>query len=600
MDSLNLRVPEQGPPGKGAFDCSKQAVEQWCAGLPLGNMGESARMLYGVLYETNRLTLSVEQRKHLLDSIATPLHSVVESFLYKLSNQPLPLPGKALEISQFLQQLLSEAIIAYQAILDSHEQGSWLFRMAHHKLWPQSMHRMLHYMGQLLQTQRLTHQPYASGLWLAIHKLYQEARKNELHEKNLVQPWPSEFHQSIEQAYLQAQLSALVDPALLTSEQQALVREQLPAWSLKAQLLEPTQWGTTHHAYWIRLDADSPHTTPAAHSAPEALGDSPALLLELSALQQAIQEKLAATTDETPGKLTQQTLTILAQAWQVPTDERKTRQPGHHQHRAALGISALFSLLRRENMGNRDGISDQHYGDELKALVPLKPKKKTGRARSNETVWDSLFFPTELTSNSWSADEAQSEYHYISATEGDASSSGFRLLFNSSDVDSLSTGELIGLRSQPGATMQLGEIRWVEQQQDKLNTGVMLLSNEIEPVLCIMHDGEHNTPLAGLLGIGLDGHPQLYLPNLPGLSARQLTLVVDGYEVPIELRRCQAVSSLFISHHFALHPSIAEEGNLEEGTDLEALNLRLHQLTHHDSPRPQRKPAQFDELWDKL
>ena len=594
METINFRLPPQQQPGEDAFDTRPAAVRQWIAELPLGNLSETARLLYGALRETNRLILPLEHRLTMLEAMAPALHTVLGTLQQKMAAQPLPLSAQTRRISEFSAQLLAEVVIAYQAVLDGQQQGSWLFRLTHHELWPLCIHRMLHYLGHISRVHRLVHLPNPTGLWQAMHRLFLEADNHGRRSELLQLPWDKSRHESIEQSYLQQHLIALLDPSLLSPVELDKVLTGMPGWAMLATLRAPADWQPALPAYWIRLDLDSPHTSAASQTSAQEHEHSPALLLDLGALQNSLEQHLAGKSVNTSS------LEVLRRAWQAPVGPRETRSHSHAKFQAAIGISALFSLLRTENRHRRDGISDQQFSDELKPLLAIASKPTASPAKPATNVWDNIFFATELSGNSWSMDSQEMHYHYISAQEHDASDSGSCLEFQVADLPAIDVGELLGLRHHPGGAMQLCELRWVQQKQDRILTGVMVLANELEAILTVMQEQQQRTALAGLLGIGRDGHPQLFLPNLPGLAQRQLSLVVDGCEVPIVLHQRSAISPLFIAYHFGLHPSLKDAQNLDVSMNLDDLKQRLHQLTQHPpSPNKQSKDD-FSDLWDSL
>lgn len=602
MDSINFKPPQQIPPGENAFDTHPGAVKQWVAQLPLGNMAESARLLYGVLHETNRLVVPLDERLDMLEALSQPLHTILSDILNRLSGQHLPIPAQTRRLAEFSRMLLSELVIAYQIVLDGEQQGSWFFRLTHHKLWPQCIHRMLHYLGVFYRVQKSLHQPCPAGLWLAIHKLFLEADEHGRRSEMITTPWQQGKGETIEQQYTQQLLFSLLDPGMLPPPQLALVLARLPQWAELATLLPPERWQPNIPAYWIRLDIDTPHTNPASQASLHDNSGVPAMLLDLGALHAVIQEMQAATPagSNRVDSLHAETLAILAKAWNVPIGPRDERTESHFERHVAIGISALFSLMRQENRHSHDGISDQVFSDALQPLVAVPSKPAGKKSAPANTVWDNIFFATEISMNSWSMDSDEAEYHYINAREIDHSARGHCLEFRANELSALDVGELIGFRQHPGGPIQLSEVRWISESQQRIQAGVMSLATELEPILAVMHEEQQRTALACLLGIGLDGHPQLFLPHLPGLAHRQLSLVVDKHEVPIELHQHTALSPLFIAHHFGLHPSLHDANNLDQGMDLEMLNHRLHQLVQ-EGPSPVKKGKDdFSDLWKTL
>ena len=604
MDPIDFQPPAQQPADEHAFDTRPAAVRAWIEQLPLGNLSKTARELYRVLHQVNRQVVPVSQRLEMLEAMAPALHAVLASVQQHLAKLHPPLSQGNLGVGDYTRRLITELVIGYQNVLDGHHHGSWLFRLTHHALWPQSVHRMVHYLGCIARVQRLIHQPCPRGLWHALHRLYREAAEHQQGDTRIELPWDEARRETIKEAYIQVLLASQLDPSVFTPAQQALIYEELPGWAGLVGLHPVSAWQADMPAYWIRQDGDSPHTLPASQAKPEELDDAPHLLLELGRLHQAIGARLDAAERSQPGEpLTHSTLASLLLAWQVPTEAREPRTHGEAERYVAIGLSALYSLLHQEQRYHHPGITDQIFSSELQPLLPT-PHTASGLAgparKKPGTVWDSIFYSTEVGVNTWSMESDEVNYHFITAHEQDSSPHGYCLRLNSTQLQGLDVGELIGVRREPQGELELCEVRWIEQRDTLLLAGLHVLARQLEPILAIMHDTDNAIPLACLLAIGNDGHPQLFLPNLPGIAQRPFSLVVDHYQVPIELQRRMATSPLFTARHFELHPSFKVSKHLDENMNLDELNRRLHRITHGDLPNDEEEGGEFDDLWKNL
>lgn len=610
MEPLSFRIPEQQPPGERAFDTRPPAVKRWVTELPMGNTGEAARQLYTAIKEVNALTIPVGDRLGMMEALAAPLDTILAALERHYVGSHFPLPRKALRVAEFTHQLLAEVVIAYQIVLNDQEKGSWLLKMAHQKLWPLCVHRLLHYMGRILCSFRLIHRPSPHGSWLALHRLFFEADRRGRIGAKLDLPWTEGETTTIGDCYKRAILLDLLEPKLFSHPQLEEIYRHMPVFLREAKLLAPQKWKEGMESFCIRLDMDMPHAVRFAQCMGEEGHRVPGLLLDISELGALLDDALIA--DARSAKVTllgsraslnRETVELLRQCWRVPQGERAERIAADKSVHAAVGMSALFSLLRAQNKGRHDGITDQEMTDELEPLAATPTKKKPAKTPATKTpvdVWDSIFYAGDLQQNSWAMDGDEKPYRFIQARELNYNDAGYCLEFHSADLEALDVGELIGFCEQEGGALQLCAVRWLEERERTLRVGLMRLAHEVEPLLVVMELKERNTPLRCLLGIGEDGRPQLFLPHLAAIHEQPLQVVVDSREIPITLHDKVGFSPLFEAYHFSASDAL-HVASLDEEMDLAETNQLLHLIARSDEePEGSKAKGDFSDLWDSL
>lgn len=613
MDSLSFRIPQQRPPAEGSFDTRAAEVQRWVEELPMGHIGETARQLYEMLREVNRLDIPLANRFEVIEGVLAPLHAVLESLERHYTGMPFPLPNKALRVAQFSNGLLHEVVIAYQAILNSEENASWFYRMTHTRIWLEAVHRLIYFLNRILCNYRLIHRSPPGGVWLALHRLYWAARDNgRQHDK--VKPPLQERATSIEGEYKQALLLSMVEPQLFNREQMAQLHANMPLWLGRCELVEARLRGEGMIGYCIRREADAPHTELTTECCSDCEGDKKAgLLLDLDGLSlfiAALLEQLGEGERLQPrggSVISRETLETLAGCWRTYDSMRQERIRIDGRAEVAIGMTTIFQLLQGNTDSSALGISDQHMSDQLEQLqspggLRLKEeseeKEESNRgtvlgARPVEDVWGTIFHATEITQKSWSREVDEREYHFIIARERDYTDAGYCLEFDKGQMEPFQVGELIGVRAGAEEQMRLCMVRWLNEGESTITTGVMRLAESMEPALVVLHQDGRRTPLYCLLGIGEDRKPQLFLPHLPGMQAKQLFLVVDGKEIPLTLLQRVVVSPLFDAFHFHVATVAADEE-----MSLEQVNRELHGLTHPE--REERPSEDFSDLWGSL
>ncbi len=608
MDSLSFRIPEQLPPNEDSFDTRAVAVQRWVEELPMGHIGETAKRLYAMLREVNGLDIPLASRFELLEAVSEPLHAVLESLERHYSGMPFPLPRKSVRVAQFATGFLHEVVIAYQAVLNSEEHASWFYRMTHSRVWLESVHRLLYYLNRILCNYRHIHRTVPAGVWLALHWLYWTARDNKREREKVKQPL-STLGTTIEGEYKQALLLSMIDPQLFNREQMLQVLANMPLWLQHCELLEATMRPEGMVGYCIRREADAPHTNLTEECCKECDGDRQVgMLLDLSALELHIVgllEQLGEREQLQPrggSIISRETLEMLRSCWRTFDSERHQRISSHAEVEVAIGMSSIFQLLQQKTGAMAHGISDQHMNDQLEELTlqsanEEKALENVGTLmgeRVEEDVWSNIFHATEITQKSWSCEVDEREYRFIQARQLDYTESGYCLEFNKAQMEPFQVGELIGVRPSGEKPLHLCMVRWLNDEENTIVTGVMRLSDSMEPALVVAHQERRRVPLYCLLAIGADHKPQLFLPHLPGIHSRQLYLAVNGKEVPLTLHDRVVVSPLFDAFHFHA-VSVAADKEMS----LEQVNRQLHELTRPEAPQKQERDD-FSDLWNSL
>ncbi|MCW8919572.1 MAG: hypothetical protein OQL08_12275 [Gammaproteobacteria bacterium] len=609
MESLSFRLPEQQPPGEDSFDTSGAAVERWVAELPLGNMGETARRLYQVLYEVNRLELPLGNRFELAERLSAPLHAVLESLGRHYSDLPFPLSGKGLRVAQFANSLLREMVIGYQCVLNSDEDASWFFRMTHRRVWVVSVHRLLHYLNRILCNYRLIHRAVPAGIWLAVHRLYWEAVENHRQHNKLELPLGA-GQGTIEREYKQILLLSMLDPRLFSKAQMAQVHANMPLWLERTELIAASERAEGQVGYCVRREADAAHANLTSECCHDCDGERQAgISLDLNGLAGFIAAQLEQARYDAPfrlkggGEITRETLEILQQSWHTPELQRAARKASDEQAEVAIGMNSLYQLLQEGGDATARGISDQQLSGELRKLSlvedeaerVLDPGRVMG-ARPVKDVWQTIFYSTEVNQKSWAREAREKEYCFIPVRQRNHTAAGYGLEFDKGNIESLQVGELLGYRHSAAEPPQLCMVRWLNEDDERLSVGVMRLAASMEPVLVVVHHDERDTALNCLLGIGEDHRPQLFLPHLPGIRDKSLYMVVDGKEVPLTLHDRVVLSPLFDAYHFQVLSAVTDEE-----MSLPEVNRQLHDLTQGQGVgQGERGVDDFSDLWKTL
>ena len=70
---IGLDIPERTKPDKNSFDIRAKKLEPWIADLPRANLGETARLVYRVLKDSNQRQFSHLERMCFLELMREPV-----------------------------------------------------------------------------------------------------------------------------------------------------------------------------------------------------------------------------------------------------------------------------------------------------------------------------------------------------------------------------------------------------------------------------------------------------------------------------------------------------------------------------------------------
>lgn len=115
---IGLHLPEQSKLGPDSFDTHPRSMEKWVATLPMANLSEMARRVYGALYEVNRLQVSSSERRNFLDSLRPAIHHICQSLKKQFLGLSFPLPPKARKTAALRQALYYETALGYKACIE--------------------------------------------------------------------------------------------------------------------------------------------------------------------------------------------------------------------------------------------------------------------------------------------------------------------------------------------------------------------------------------------------------------------------------------------------------------------------------------------------
>src|SRR3569832_1065939 len=225
------------------LDLRSDAVDEWVAGLPLANLGETCRLLFASLREINAGELAAAQRYKTLEALRETLHYLGNALRQRFLGTAFPLPVKTRKIANLLREMQLEMAKGYQAA--AHQillQNS--LRQDYDTLTA-SLQRSLYYFGQsFLAGYQIYSDPEPSH-WREVYGLYAEAERRGLPLGAIRDKFKhGNPATTISKTFKQILLLPLADPLRLTQTEMTAAYHLLETAAEQCQLRLAADGGT--------------------------------------------------------------------------------------------------------------------------------------------------------------------------------------------------------------------------------------------------------------------------------------------------------------------------------------------------------------------
>lgn len=559
---------------RAPFDPRPAQVEDWVASLPLANLGESSRLLFNALKETNERELPAEQRFRMLELIGPPLQTVAASLSRHFVGKSVPLNDKSRQIFQLAQTLMNLMAAGYRRVVEDSGEKRALLR--DNRQVVTAIHRALDYLGQGLLRTYQAYAPYPPGVWQRAHRLYQFAEAQGMAQMPVKDAVGT---LTVEDAYKRILLLALACPYRLRQGEVEQVYHWLGAWARHATLSTLLETAGPNSLFVTHLEGDDPPTYRVLRQTEHA--NDACRLLNASHLADAMRSVLAPSDAQqrSAQPVNEQVLRRLMLAWGVLPKRRFTRTQKHSTAMVAMGLSTahyfiggetafeascaatgepLFNKPARfeaaETAGQRE-LPDVWALSDIHTQQPEAKRDAAGNAYLDFVVPEPPRQPQIVPMERPAAAIAfrAHEWKMINVSAG-----GYRLLWDKTDDSQAQVGELLGLResSEPdGFHLSLGVVRWMKQSTELgVELGVEMLSPGAVAVGTKLHrlggDSEYMRSLL-LPAIKAVGQPATLLtPALPYHVGNIVMVNSHGKEARVELTKLVENTGTFAQFQF--------------------------------------------------
>lgn len=484
--SVQLQLPVRHEPVKGSRDIRPRKIEEWVNGLPLANLGETARQVYNLLLEINALKIPSEERQRVLEQLRPTTTYVVDALKKHYVGHPFPLSLKSRKVARLAREIFTEMATGYKIVIVETVSGNGTRN--DNKTLVTALHRAVRNLGGILLKTYQVYDPYPAGVWSELHALYEYAEQRGLHNIPVADNSYTLINTcTLSDAYRQILLLALSCPYRLRQGEVDQVEHALERWASYAELRTPQDPESTRALFVSNLRHDEPPTYRVLH-------DQDALdtcrLLDTQGLTRILREEMVHT-PETPNNhlhlsaqdMSPDIMRRLMLAWGVIPKRRFTRTKKFAQVQVGMGLSSAHYHICCEaefnpNSGEQIPAADQTFQNRANfSSAPI-----TAEVGRMPEFWDLGAGGTI----DWKPDSDKPAQNAAAANASptqqlwkmiNVSAGGYCLLWDNEEATQAQVGELVCLQEIDSRQWGMGVIRWLKSADtDTLELGVQMLA----------------------------------------------------------------------------------------------------------------------------
>ncbi|OQX48854.1 MAG: hypothetical protein C3L25_00495 [Candidatus Sedimenticola endophacoides] len=235
-------------------------VAVWVDSLPVGNVGMTARDLYGKLKQLNTTEINAHDRVELLYLLDKPLRFVLDALSSHHFRDPPPMKPRSKAASDLVYAMVALVVQGYQIAIQGFTSGSRLYRMRSRRTIIGAYQQRLHYLGWMLLHGFQTYQHAPHGLWREIHGTYAAVVKGGGHDIALDKDRPPGLvaGTTAHHLYKKLLLLAISGPYRMQYGELARVKKVLDGWVSRVLLVPLSQMEQSKGLFVVDTQADEP------------------------------------------------------------------------------------------------------------------------------------------------------------------------------------------------------------------------------------------------------------------------------------------------------------------------------------------------------
>ncbi|MDH5180093.1 MAG: hypothetical protein OEZ39_04270 [Gammaproteobacteria bacterium] len=582
---LNLGLPERVKPDRNSFDIRPKKLERWINDLPRANLGETARLVFKALKDTNQLAFSCSDRFQFLEAMREPVAYITGTMKKYYVGVNFPLAEKNYKVAVAVREIYSAMATGYKIAIDDQLKGAALFRDG--KLQRKLFHRALTMLGNMLLASYRAYEPLPPNTWLSIHLLYGYAENKKLHTHDVHDEYRKFAKTStLQDQYLRLLLTHLASPYRLRQGEVGKIYHTLERWT-KFVELKPKTGEQDGGIFAVNLASNEPPRSLVITS--QGCSNELCRLIDTEQLAVNIRNEIQNSTDMStttlPGidmqreELSHDLLRRLLIAWGIIPKRVFPRNDKQEEVQITLGLSSSHKVIS-------DGDDQDHYFSQSQSKDRFihTAKFDAGTVKNvndkQPDVWARIYpgaapeklqaeiEPPAVDETKLNQDIAQRYKHIETWSIRNESAGGYCLLTEQHPASNLQVGELIGIQRAgegDGWKWGIAVVRWMKHdKREGLSLGVEML-NPVAAAIGIrsafsedQNDYRRTLMLPEITAIR---QPKtLITPPVPYRVGNQLVMRCLGKDIPILLTKLLQNTGFFAQFEFDIVNSHEQPG----------------------------------------
>ncbi|MFV1984756.1 MAG: hypothetical protein ACC657_14520 [Thiohalomonadales bacterium] len=556
-----------------SFDIKPKKVEAWIKSLPMANLGETSRLIYNALVETNKTRYNYQDRTRFLEILQEHLHYITEGMRKHFIGVGFPLPEKSKKVATATRKIYTEIATAYKISLENILSSHSLF--SDNRLLTLILHRTITSLSRELLTSYQTYAPYRKNIWFEIHKIFTIAKDKKCH-RTTVNNADQEILKktSISDEYKRILLVSLSSPYCLRHGEINKIYAALDQWTDLIDIFEFTKKDSSKGVFAVDTKSDLPPRYLTIN--PTDFNTSTVFLISTEQLTNKLRHEIRYSDDVTSTTLigldmqhpdlSHDLLRKLLNYWGHIPKRAFPRSAKNEKISVAMGLNSAHRIIFEAATGKN---SNKNRKNEFNEPANFESITVLENSKSKNDVWNMVYPASDKTNNIIEFESAtkttisdkQLEKHY--STENweivNESAGGYCISCSNGCASKVQVGELIGIRrSGDGHTWKwgVGTVRWMRFCKDNiLLLGIQMITPDAAAVGLRtsaeddVNENYHRTLMLPKLQT-INQPATLITPPVPYRVGSKVEIKIVGIKIKVELTKQLVNTGLFAQFQF--------------------------------------------------
>jgi len=595
--SLGLISHKLNKASSDSFDIRPKKVEAWIESLPKANLGETSRLIYNALVETNSIKYNYNDRARFLEILQEPLHYITEGMRKHFVGVGFPLPNKSKKVATATRKIYTEVATAYKIVLNDMLSSNALFR--DNRLLTLVIHRTMTSLSRELLTSYQIYSPYRKYIWNEIHKIYSIATSRKC-TRTIINNADKENLQksSISDEYKRILLLSLTSPYCLRHGEVNKIYSALNQWSSLVEIFEFSNQANSKGVFAIDTNSDLPPRYLAIN--PGDVNTSNIFLISTEQLTNKLRHEIQhsdnviSTTliglDMQHPDLSHDLLRKLLSYWGHIPKRAFPRSSKGEKVSVAMGLNSAHRIIFDAATGKKKIRTNQFKEPaKFESITILNDED------NKNDVWNLVYPASDKTNNiiefetvtETTVSDTQLKKFY--STENweivNESAGGYCIQCNNGCASKVQVGELIGIRRSGEShnwKWGVGSVRWMRFSESKgLLLGIQMITPDAAAVgLKAVADDNvsenyHRTLMLPKLQT-INQPATLITPPVPYRVGSKVEIKIIGKKIQVELTKQLINTGLYAQFEFITAEdkySIQSNSSSDSNSDSQSDNL---------------------------